>query len=151
MASIDDRLNRAIKTARKQDKTKKNTQMQTYLKNNPGQHTIKAYQPSKMEQFRDNIAKIFTASPHQDTQKTQENSLWNAPLNQSDLASRHMSNNEAGVKSKTSPTKVGGGGGRDGKIDRKKDKFSPAKLLLGTVVKGSDEADRKSTRLNSSH
>lgn len=102
--------------------------------------TIKAYQPSKMEQFRDNIAKIFTASPHQNTQKTQKNSLWNAPLNQSDLASRHMSNNEAGVKSKTSPTKVGGGGGRDGKIDRKKDKFSPAKLLLGTVVKGSDEA-----------
>lgn len=141
MAGIDDRLNRAVKTAQKQDRTKKNTQMQTYLKNNPGQHTIKAYQPSKMEQFRDNIAKIFTASPHQDTQKTQENSLWNAKT--APLRYNRATDSFSDAKpKKVDPiiTPVGGGGGRDGKIDRKKDKFSPAKLLLGTVVKGSDEA-----------
>lgn len=80
------------KAASERGKTKKNTQLQTYLKNNPGQHTIKAYQPSKMEQFRDKITKVFTASPVQDTQNTQESGLWNAPLNQSDLASRYMSN-----------------------------------------------------------
>ena len=32
MAGIDDRLNRAVKTAQKQDRTKRNTQQDTYFK-----------------------------------------------------------------------------------------------------------------------
>jgi hypothetical protein len=64
--------------------------------------------------------------------------VWLGPINHTDPVAGYLNVNTDGSKKKTA--KLGGGGGRDGKIDRKKDKFSPAKLLLGTVVKGSDEA-----------